>query len=436
VSYQQLKNENGIADMYNRIGNMFYRMEKFPKALEAYQQSISAYQKTTNQTAMAQVWSNIGHTYKQQKQYSQAVEAHRKALALYQKIKNLSAQVDTFNAIGYVYLNQNRNERNHLQAIKLAEQGLKEFQQALEITRKIPDRRLEAFTLQAIGQALDAQKRNMYEEGKYEKSLDFALQSLKYSEHALLIYKDLNKSDGIKVLLDYMASQYIALAVNYSDLDKDELFLAAARKAQELYRQVGDDKGIKLAISLEMSAYSSMSRSYKDTSENYAKKLELNQKAIELARQIFDYQSEITALNANGQTYGNLGQYPKAIELFQQAIKRAAEIRNPKLAIPTWNYLGQIYEYQGKYDQALNTYYQSLKLSRVHYNLTGETQSLQGIASVHHARGQFKDATSHYQQALQISQKRYELYSQGVTLETFRAFCLEQKKSSTYELRW
>ena len=100
--------EQGVAEVYGNIGNVFWRMENLDKAAQYYTLGLRAYQKIGNRVQSAHLLANLGIIAKSRGEYEKALDAYNQSLALNREIGNkLDESIDLMN-IGVLFMDTDR----------------------------------------------------------------------------------------------------------------------------------------------------------------------------------------------------------------------------------------------------------------------------------------------------------------------------------------
>jgi tetratricopeptide (TPR) repeat protein len=134
------------------------------KAMQKYEQALSAFSKIGKKTGEAVCPNNIGLVYKSWGQYAKALEYYEKSLEITRKIGDTKQEGVTLNNIGGVYHHRGQYAK-----------ALEYYEKALEIMKKIGDVKGQGYTLNGIGWVYESW-------GQYAKALE-------YYEKALAIHK-------------------------------------------------------------------------------------------------------------------------------------------------------------------------------------------------------------------------------------------------------
>ena len=134
------------------------------KAMQKYEQALSAFSKIGKKTGEAVCLNNIGLVYKSWGQYAKALEYYEKSLEITRKIGDTKQEGVTLNNIAGVYDSWGQYTT-----------ALEYYEKALEIMKKIGDVKGQGYTLNGIGWVYESW-------GQYAKALE-------YYEKALAIHK-------------------------------------------------------------------------------------------------------------------------------------------------------------------------------------------------------------------------------------------------------
>lgn len=106
---KKLKDSLRIAAIYNKIGISNNQLFKLDSAIFYTIESLKIYESLGMQKQIAISNNNIANLYRDTKQHQKALETHRKSLAVREEIKDEVGQVQSFVGIGniYVFLQQN-----------------------------------------------------------------------------------------------------------------------------------------------------------------------------------------------------------------------------------------------------------------------------------------------------------------------------------------
>jgi tetratricopeptide (TPR) repeat protein len=159
-------------------------------------------------------------------------------------------------------------------------------------------------------------------------------------------------------------------------------------------------------------------------------------RALTLARQNQDKETEATALLGIGLNYGNTGQTQKAIDTYNQALPIFKATNNRGGEATVLSNIGDIYRVTGQPEKALEALSVALSIFREVRSRTQEGGALNSIGAVYNSIGQPQKALEFYNQALAISREVNNPRSEATILnnlgEVYKATGQPQKAIEFY----
>lgn len=230
-TFKTLKDTASIARSYNNIGVIYLYLSDYPRALEAFLQTLSL---TEDDAGSGDALANIGLVYKNLENYPQALHYHRQALSIYRTAGNLQGEANTLGNIGTA-----------LDLMGRPTEALDAYQQALSINTKIGNKRRIAGDLTNIGVVYTGT-------GDYAKAEDFLNQAVAMYEHA---NAPANQSIALLYLAEVAEKKNPTGSLRQQGLHKA---LQLQQKALGLAQQAG-------ALERESEAWLSLSSTYEKT---------------------------------------------------------------------------------------------------------------------------------------------------------------------------
>jgi CHAT domain-containing protein/uncharacterized protein HemY len=133
--------------------------------------------------------------------------------------------------------------------------------------------------------------------------------------------------------------------------------------------------------------------------------IQFYQQALNIYRQIREYDMAQRVLAWMGTRYRERGDYTKAIEYYQQWLALAREIKDWKEQGLALNHLGFSYRMWGQYAKAIKYYEQSLALARERKDFEEEIRVLTNIVVAYPVLGENAKAIECYQRWLEIARE-------------------------------
>jgi serine phosphatase RsbU (regulator of sigma subunit) len=180
------------------------------------------------------------------------------------------------------------------------------------------------------------------------------------------------------------------------------------QKAFELIAQILDyfkqnplEAGYIWLLNLKASLYESLG--------DYEKGLTLGLKAIKMAKERKDRETEADSASILGLIYTRLCNFGKAIEHYQIALKIRENTEDHAGVASTLNRLGMISRLMGDYESSINYYRKSLDIRKEQNLVSAVPWTMLGIASTYEDIGKYDEALSFYQKGSENSDKRCSL---------------------------
>jgi len=246
----------GQGKALNSLGNVYYQMGEYKKALQYHQQALAVREKVNNKAEIAGSLNNIGNCYNNTSKYDSALIYYKKCAAIdsalgdkyglsadYNNIGNLYGRISAYEqALTYLILSvkikqeigdkygESQGLMNIGTIYKLngqVEKAMAYYTDAMKLTVEIDDKYGLAYVYNNIGALYFIQKKN-----------DSAL---KYFDLTLVLTKELEDKTG-------MANAYANLGKLNREQGKTEEALAYFNKALALYDASEDKDGVAYVL--------------------------------------------------------------------------------------------------------------------------------------------------------------------------------------------
>jgi tetratricopeptide (TPR) repeat protein len=213
---REIGDHQGEATSLNNLGNAYYSLGQYQRAIDFYQQSLEIQREIGDRQREATSLNNLGNAYYSLGKYQQTINHFQQLLEIQREIdirkgipqENRQGEASFLNGLGSVYA----SSRQYQWAIDF-------FQQSLEIFREIGDCQGEATSLNGLG--------NAYSElGQYPQAIDFYQQSLE-------IFREIGDREG-------EASSLNNLGNAYGKLGQYQWAIDFYQQSLEISRAIGD----------------------------------------------------------------------------------------------------------------------------------------------------------------------------------------------------
>ncbi|MBD2328702.1 tetratricopeptide repeat protein [Alkalinema sp. FACHB-956] len=437
--------DESVGEVENRIGNTFYRMEQYPKALEAYQRSLTAYQKTTNQSALARVWMNFGETYRQLKQDPKSLEAFQQALVIYQKVNNESAIGDVKERIGDAFYRMKQYDQSiefYQQALTIYEklnqppqiaqvwsdlgwayyrnkqypQALAAYQKELEIARTIQNRALELSALKGQGFVYSGQGESLSEATEYQAAIAAYEKSLVIWQQVQTLARELKDDSSEQDAIFFIQNYYFDLGYIFDHQNQYAEAVTSYQQGLKFWRQHRDRLLKDRFIETEQQLLSQLGIAYSNNGQ-YSQALAIYQELLRIAEQQNNFQKQQKTLRFISSIYSQLGEHKKSLETSQQtlAIVREKLKKDPYNEMHALIRVAQSLGDLGQLEAALKFYQEALVIARSQKNISSEVALLNNISNNYSNRGDYLQALNLQQKALNQLQTAIQQLQSGNT---------------------
>jgi CHAT domain-containing protein/Tfp pilus assembly protein PilF len=308
-----------------------------------------------------QAWQLDGGTREDKRK---SIEKYQEALDLFRRASDRRLEAKSLNKIGEVYWLLGETQK-----------ALEKFNETLPIRQAVGDRHGEAETLNNIGVVY-------WSMGDTQKALE------KYNE-ALPIRKAVGDRHGEAETLNNIGIVYWSMGDTQKALEK-------YNEALPIKREIGDRDGEAITLSTMGLGYWSLG--------DMQKALEHFSKSLPIRREVGDRGGEAITLNNIGLVYWSLGDMQKALEKYNEALPISRAVGNRSGEVVTLANIGMIYRSLGEMRKALDNFNEALLISRAIKNRDTEAGTLNQIGLVYWSLGDMQKALEKYDEALPISQ--------------------------------
>jgi tetratricopeptide (TPR) repeat protein len=403
--YRQIKDRTGEAQALGNLGNAYYILADYRKAIDFHQQSLVIFRQIADRAGEGRSLGNLGVAYDSLGEYQKAIEFHQQRLAI---AKELGDRTGVASALG--------NLGNAYASLGDYQKGISFQQQRLAISKQIGDRT-------GVGKALGNLGNAYYRLGEYQKAIDFYQQTLAITRqignrsgegntlgNLGAVYSSLGEYQ--KAINFYQQSLAIATQMGdrssqgtrlnnlgnaYSYLGEYQKSIDFLQQALTIFQQIGDRAGEGNVLGGLGNAYYSQA--------DYKKAIEFHQKSLTISKQIGDRSGEGGALGGLGNIYYSLGEYQKAIEFHQQRLKISKQIGERTGESAALTNLGNAYGSLEDYQNAIDSYQQALEIDKKIGNRSAIGKTLGNLGTVYDALGEYQKAIDFYQQRLKIAKE-------------------------------
>ncbi|MFP4047286.1 MAG: tetratricopeptide repeat protein [Bacteroidales bacterium] len=352
---EELNDKGSLSDALNRIGNVYYLMGDYEKALEKYHECLGLRKMLNDGERLKQIYNNLGVFYSSKGDYRMAKDYYTKAFEWSKKQKN-DNEAGTYSLrLSSLYTVDNK------------------YDTAIEYLLEAEEYYKNTSNTIGLGNVYN-QKSYIYRRiSSYDKSLQSALKALDY-------HKSADNRNG--------------LITSYNDIGIIHQRLNNYSKALEYYNQM-----IALLEDVEQEndlaiAYNNIGIVYDETGED-EKALDYYQKAYDIHEKSGERQGMASALNNIGLVYFEIEDYEEALDYLYESLELSKELNDRESIANTNNNIGEVLLEQGDYELARKRIEKGLKLAKEEDVKEYIEESYRLLSDLNEVRKNYKEAL-HY----------------------------------------
>ncbi len=410
---QAKKNQAGIAQALNGLGETYIGLMDYDKALEVLQQALTMRRQLNDRASEGETLDTIGFATFQKNQYDKALEILQQALAIRREVKDSLGEAKTLKNLGGLYtfgFNQYAKALETLQqALAIQEKlgdsfqknrtvsyiatayrnagdypkALEWAQKALVLSREIRDRNQEATALIVLGSIYQYQNQFDLARQQYQQAISIV--------HQLEIYA---REHQVIQLIGFSYQSNLSKAI-----EVDQQSLTFARQHQLRPQEL--DSMHNLLLMYRQDASIAMAKgSNSQAKADSTRMLEIGQAALPLARELKDSIVESDVLQNIAFAYYWLEDMQKAEIAAQQSLQIARSIKNLGAEQSALDALGSIYGNQGNLFKEIEIYSRQAEIAKARNDTPRLASNLSSLGFSYLNIGNSQSAIETFQQAL------------------------------------
>jgi signal transduction histidine kinase/CheY-like chemotaxis protein/Tfp pilus assembly protein PilF len=289
--FQQLNDEQGMANAQYTIASVYYKSDNYHKGLLGFTECLTIYRKYNDFHNQARVFKSLGTIYEYMGDVNNAIISYKSAIRVSQKVRDLNLLSNAYNPLSGIYLKQNKIDsaskiinksieikiqtgdlrglafalygrgKVYLQKKQL-ELAKRDFKDALSIHLKMDERLGTGMTYCKLGalyiQLNKPEKAITYLEKAIELSSKYNILLVKYKSYHLLytIYKQSDNASMALMCFEeyYKAKEVITSGQSVKIIESYELLAKMHLKQQEVLNQLEKEEILEKKNRAEESA--------------------------------------------------------------------------------------------------------------------------------------------------------------------------------------
>jgi CHAT domain-containing protein/uncharacterized protein HemY len=371
----ELNDKNSKAETLKIFGNFYRDIYKYEKAAEFYEKALPMYQELKDVKTEIFLQMFLGLLYGSNVEYEKA-KVHLERYAEMIKESGEAGNWTAYQYLGMVY-----------EALQQYEKVLPNYEKALEIAKKVNDKR-------------DSEGNILFSLGSFYERKGENDKARVYLEDSLKIARQNNNQNAEQGALRVLATLYLNLREFEKAESYSEQSLAIQRKSGK-YNEAH-------ALSSNGLVYL-ISGKYDKAKENY-------ELALKISREIDNKLSENNNLEGLALIYSNLGQYEQAIVYYQDSLKIAREKNHPRKIYSALQGLGSANSSLSRYDEA-NKYFEEALVIANGLQLKREIAAISSrLGNVYNKLSRYDKAKELLERALKIAEETEDKLEEGLAL--------------------
>ncbi len=321
----ELEDKDELANLFNNIGIVFYKMKEFDSALTYYNLSLNIKNNNGDEKQRAKTIMNIASLYLRIKNYTKAKYNFELLLEIEKKLGDKKQIAYIYNYLGFLNLKLNKYDLT-------IENYLKE----LKIREELNDKSNIDITLTNIGKIYFLMNKNK--------------KAIEYYKRALKIARAQDNAQSIAKYLSNIANVY------YESKDYKKA-LEYYKQSLEINKKNSNANNINNPKALYGKAIllNNLGLVYKNLGE-YDKALKYCKLSIDIKEKLSDISQIFYPLTSIAEINLKLGNYDEAIESLNKALKIATKNNNISQMKNVRYLLYEVYSTSGDYYNALNNH--------------------------------------------------------------------------------
>ncbi|MGR3973399.1 MAG: tetratricopeptide repeat protein [Candidatus Rhabdochlamydia sp.] len=409
----ELKDREGEGRAYGNLGTIYKELGNDEEAIIYYEKDLKIALELGDQAGQGVTCCNLGHLYHELGDDEEAIIYYEKALTAALELKDRIEEGAAYSNLGNSYEELGDDEK-----------AIMYHQKALTVALELKDELKEGVVCDDLG--------NIYRKlGNYQTAITYYEKELKIS----LAFKDFEGEGRAygNLGITYQELGNYPTAITYHEKDlKICLELKDLEGEGSAYgnlgiasEQLGDyrsaityqEKALKIALELgdrlrEGRAYCNLANVYQGLGD-YKKAIIYHEKDLKIALELEDLQGEGGAYNNLGTTYHELGDYRKAITFYEKALEIILELKNHSREEGVYGNLGNAYEELGDYRTAITYHKKHLKIAVALQDLVGEGKAYGNLGNAYEGLKDYQSAITYHEKHLKIAVALKDLVGEG-----------------------
>ena len=350
---------------YSNLGNAYWRLGNFKKAMEYHQNHLSLSKTLGDKAGEGTAYGNLGIISQCIGDFKQAIDYHSRRLSIAKDIGDKAYEGLVLCHLGIAYF-----------SVGNFREAIERHKQQLKIAKDVGDRTLEGYAYSNLG--------------KVNLALSNFKQAIEFHNQHLSISKQLGDKTGEGNAYGNLGNAFQCLGDFKHAIAYYNLLLISSQELGDRAR--------------EGSTYGNLGNSYVSLGD-LKQAMEYHRKHLNIAKEVGDRDGEGSAYGNLGNACCLLGDFKQAIEYIKLRLSFAKETGNKSAEGRSYGSLGNAYESLGDFKQAIEYHKKHLNFSKDIGDRACEGMAYGSLGNAYYSLGDFKLAQEYHKQHLEISKE-------------------------------
>ena len=367
------KNTAEKARAYWNLGNAYFSLKDFHRAIEYGKQYLGIAEEVGDRAGAGRAYSNLGRAYQSLGDSQIAIEYHNQHLWIAKEVGNRACEGKAYGSLGTAY--------NSLEEFQRA---LEYYNQGLRIAKEVGDRAGEGCAYGNLGLTYHKLE-------EFQRAIEYHNQHLR-----IAIEVGTRACEG---------KAYGGIGSAYGLLGEFQRALKYYNQGLRIAKEVGDRAG-------EGCTYGNLGLTYSRLQE-YQRAIECHNQHLSIAKDVGNRACQGKAYHNLGNVYLHLGQNQRAIEYAEKCLTIAKKDGNRKQERSAYFNLGLAYHSLENFPLAMECHKKTLSIAKEVGDRRGKGRAYLHIGEIHSSLGDVQRAMEYFKQCLSNAEEIGDREGQG-----------------------
>ncbi|MGH1365471.1 MAG: tetratricopeptide repeat protein [Calditrichia bacterium] len=425
--YEEAQDQNGRADVFATLIDVYIRHEEQASTLEILEKAIKSFRSVGDRKREAYASEITASIFKENKDWERSLDYYQQTVSLHEELGYTDKLAAALDNIGVIHKNRGQWQ-----------DAINAHQRVLDLKESGDDWRLIAKASGRIGSIL-----------QLEEKLEDALT---YYNHSQKLYKDNQEWREL-------ARIHYHIGTVYRRQDENGVALGYYQSSLELYQRLEDLQGIAQCYGSIALIYRGQ-KDWEKALETYNRSLKIHQKTGDMRQtadvheqmgdifnlmdqhdealdlyataaaakeEINDHTGMADILYRMGEIYGKRVEWERSNEFYRKALEIFEDTNNPRGMAKTYRALGRGYQKVERYTEVVGFLQKALQTYQDLSDKEGIAYSVYDIGNYYHDAGDWENALHYYSEVLPLFEEIDAVYNMAQALGNISSIEFEKK---------